>query len=87
MQDLENSNVYNDVSLEEFMTGTIEELQVGDEFNNMKINSFAKVQEIQYIKEAYNEIFNNFTKYIGQADALSYDVLLEDLRTEITKCK
>ena len=87
MQDLENSNVYNDVSLEEFMTGTIEELQVGDEFNNMKINSFAKVQEIQYIKEAYNEIFNNFTKYIGEADALSDDVLLQDLRTEITKCK
>jgi hypothetical protein len=87
MQDLENSNVYNDVSLEEFMTGTIEELQVGDEFNNMKINSFAKVQEIQYIKDAYTEIFNNFTKYIGEADALSDDVLLEDLRTEITKCK
>ena len=87
MQDLENSNVYNDVSLEEFMTGTIEELQVGDEFNNMKINSFAKVQEIQYIKDAYTEIFNNFTKYIGEADALSDDVLLADLRTEITKCK
>ena len=64
-----------------------EELLPGTIFNDQVIDVVANATEFQYIKEAYSEILTNFTKYNKEAESLSDEQLLEDLKTEITKCK
>jgi len=99
----EESNKIEVVLLEEFQSGMVgnvmalnsqellsamtEELLPGTIFNGQVIDVVANATEFQYIKEAYSEILSNFTKYNKEAESLSDEQLLEDLKTEITKCK
>ena len=99
----EESNKIEIVLLEEFQSGMVgdvmalnsqellsvmtEELLPGTIFNGQVIDVVANATEFQYIKEAYSEILSNFTKYNKEAESLSDEQLLEDLKTEITKCK
>jgi hypothetical protein len=99
----EESNKIEVVLLEEFQSGMVgdimvlnsqellsvmtEELLPGTIFNGQVIDVVANATEFQYIKEAYSEILTNFTKYNKEAESLSDEQLLEDLKTEITKCK
>lgn len=99
----EKSNKIEVVLLEEFQSGMVgdimalnsqellslmtEELLPGTIFNGQVIDTVANTAEIQYIKEAYSDILTNFTEYNKEAESLSDEQLLEDLKTEITKCK
>ena len=87
LQDLQNPSEFKLIPLVEFLNNVIDELEPGQEFSNMNIDAIVKVNEIDYIKEAYNEIFNNFTSFMGEANALTEEELMRDLKTETTKCK
>ena len=63
------------------------ELIPGTMFNGMLIDTVANATEIKYIKDAYTDILNNFTSYNQEAESLSDEQLLEELTTELTKCK
>ena len=64
-----------------------EELKAGSIFNGQVIDTVVNTAEIEYIKEAYSNILTNFTMYNKEAESLSDEQLLEDLKTELTKCK
>ncbi len=78
---------YLEFGVKSLLSQMTEELKAGSVFNGQVIETVANTAEIQYIKEAYSDILINFTEYNKEAEALSDEQLLEDLRTEITKCK
>lgn len=86
LQDLQSME-FVPMELSEFMTGVKEVLKPGTEFNAANIDSVVNVAEFAYIKEAYDDILNNFTSYMGEANSLSEEDLMVDLNKEITKCK
>ena len=75
------------LTVPELLSTMVEELTPGTLFNGQVIDTVANATEIQYIKEAYSDILTNFTNYTKEAESLSDEQLLEDLKTEITKCK
>ena len=62
-------------------------LLAGTIVNGQQINTVANPAEIRYIKDATFDYLNNFASYTKEAEALSDEQLLEDLKTEINKCK
>ncbi len=86
LQDLQSLEEV-ETDLNKFMNGVIEILEPGTEFNPIKIDTVVNVAEFDYIKDAYNEILNNFTSFMGEANSLSEEDLMADLNKEITKCK
>jgi hypothetical protein len=75
------------IGLDDLMNGVTEVLEPGSKFNATNIDSVVNVAEFDYIKGAYDEILNNFTSFMGEANALSEEDLMADLNKEITKCK
>jgi hypothetical protein len=75
------------IELAEFMNNVIEVLKPGAEFNSVNIDTVVNVAEFDYIKDAYDEILNNFASFMGEANSLSEEDLMADLNKEITKCK
>lgn len=75
------------LTVPELLSKMVEELTPGTVFNGQVIDTVANATEIQYIKEAYSDILTNFINYTKEAELLSDEQLLEDLKTEITKCK
>lgn len=78
---------YLEFSPKSLLSQMTNELAAGSVFNLQLIDTVANSAEIQYIKDAYSDILTNFTEYNKEAESLSDDQLLKDLKTEITKCK
>jgi hypothetical protein len=86
LQDLQSLEEIK-LDLDKFMNNVIEVLKPGAEFNSVNIDTVVNVAEFDYIKDAYDEILNNFTSFMGEANSLSEEDLMVDLNKEITKCK
>ena len=86
LQDLQSLEEIK-LDLDKFMNNVTEVLKQGAEFNSVNINTVVNVAEFDYIKDAYDEILNNFTSFMGEANSLSEEDLMVDLNKEITKCK
>jgi hypothetical protein len=87
LQDLQNLKEYPEFELTDFLNSVEEVFAPGEVIPNINVDTVVKVEEFAYIKEAYNDILNNFTSYIGEANSLTEEQLLSNLKKETTKCK
>lgn len=85
--DAEQSMRKNLLEVNEVLELAVQELKPGTIFNGKIIDTVANSAEIKYIKDAYSDILTNFTSYTKEAESLSDEKLLEDLKTELRKCK
>ena len=75
------------LTVNEILELTVQELKPGTIFNGQLIDTVANSAEIKYLKDAYSDILTNFTSYTKEAESLSDEKLLEELKTELRKCK
>jgi hypothetical protein len=87
LQDLQNLSSYPGFEVNDFLNSVEKVFEPGETITNINVDTVVKVEEFDYIKEAYNDILNNFTSYIGEANSLSEADLLSNLKKETTKCK
>ena len=87
LQDLQNLSEYPAFEILDFLNSIDKIYEAGETIPNLNVDTVVKVEEFDYIKEAYNDILNNFTSYMGEANSLSEEDLLSNLKKETTKCK
>ena len=61
--------------------------EVGQEINNQKLNTEVKDQEIEIIKDAYKDIFSNFTANVSEYETTEDADLNSKIIEQLTKCK
>jgi hypothetical protein len=83
-----------DIATGEVQTLPIEELfkstdvfEEGQEYTKLNLDTVVNDQEIVYIKEAYRDIFNNFTASVAEFDKLENADLNSQVLEQLTKCK
>ena len=83
-----------DINTGEILTVPMDELfkstnvfEQGDEYTKLNLNTVVNDQEIDYIKEAYQDIFNNFTASVSEFEKLDADTLNSKVLEQLTKCK
>ena len=86
LQNLE-TKAFEEFEIKDFLNSVEQVFTEGEIIPNLNVDTVVKVEEFAYIKGAYNDILNNFTSYMGEANSLSEEELLSNLREETTKCK
>jgi hypothetical protein len=83
-----------DIATGEVQTLPMEELfkstdvfEEGQEYTKLNLDTVVNDQEIVYIKEAYRDIFNNFTASVAEFDKLENADLNSQVLEQLTKCK
>ena len=61
--------------------------EVGQEITNLKLKTEIKDQEIEIIKDAYKDIFSNFTANVSEYETIEDDDLNSKIIEQLTKCK
>ena len=61
--------------------------EVGQEITNSKLNTEVKDQEIEIIKDAYKDIFSNFTANVSEYETIEDADLKSKIIEQLTKCK
>jgi hypothetical protein len=87
LQDLQNLKEYPEFEITDFLQSVERVFKPGETITNINVDTVVKVEEFDYIKGAYNDILNNFTSYMGEANSLTEEELLSNLKKETTKCK
>ena len=59
----------------------------GQEYTKLNLDTVVNDQDIAYIKEAYQDIFNNFTASVAEFDKLENADLNSQVLEQLTKCK
>ena len=59
----------------------------GQEYTKLNLDTVVNDQEIAYIKEAYQDIFNNFTASVAEFEKLENADLNSQILEQLTKCK
>jgi hypothetical protein len=87
------------VDLVDIITGEIQTLPMdqlfkstdvfeeGQEYTKLNLDTVVNDQDIAYIKEAYQDIFNNFTASVAEFEKLENADLNSQLLEQLTKCK
>jgi len=78
---------FEEFEIKDFLNSVEQVFAEGEVIPNLNVDTVVKVEEFAYIKGAYNDILNNFTSYMGEANSLSEQELLSNLKKETTKCK
>jgi hypothetical protein len=81
------TKAFEEFEIKDFLNSVEQVFAEGDVIPNLNVDTVVKVEEFAYIKGAYNDILNNFTSYMGEANSLSEEDLLSNLKKETTKCK
>lgn len=83
-----------DISTGEVQTLPMEQLfkstdvfEEGQEYTKLNLDTVVNDQEIAYIKEAYQDIFNNFTASVAEFEKLENADLNSQVLEQLTKCK
>jgi hypothetical protein len=83
-----------DISTGEVQTLPMEQLfkstdvfEEGQEYTKLNLDTVVNDQEIAYIKEAYQDIFNNFTASVAEFEKLENANLNSQVLEQLTKCK
>ena len=84
LQNLE-TKAFEEFEIKDFLNSVEQVFTEGEIIPNLNVDTVVKVEEFAYIKGAYNDILNNFTSYMGEANSLSEEELLSNLREETTK--
>lgn len=74
------------ISYEDFLN-TTEVFEEGTEYNALNVDTVVNDQEIAYIKDAYQDIFNNFTESVTEFEKLDESELNNKILEQLTKCK
>lgn len=81
-----NTGEIQTLPLDEFFK-TTDVFEEGQEYTKLNLDTVVKDQEIAYIKEAYQDIFNNFTASVAEFDKLESADLNSKVLEQLTKCK
>ena len=83
-----------DINTGEVQTLPLDELfkttnvfEEGQEYTKLNLDTVVNDQEIAYIKEAYQDIFNNFTASVAEFEKLDNANLNSKVLEQLTKCK
>ena len=74
------------ISYNDFLN-TTEVFEEGAEYNALNVDTVVNDQEIAYIKDAYQDIFNNFTQSVAEFEKLEESELNNKILEQLTKCK
>ena len=66
---------------------TTDVFEEGQEYTKLNLDTVVNDQEIAYIKEAYQDIFNNFTASVAEFEKLDNANLNSKVLEQLTKCK
>ena len=74
------------ISYEQFLTAE-NVFDEGETVENLNVDTVVNDQEITYIKEVYQDIFNNFTDSMSEFNKLDNAELSSEILDQLTKCK
>lgn len=81
-----NTGEVQTLPMEEFFK-TTDVFEEGQEYTKLNLDTVVNDQEITYIKEAYQDIFNNFTASVAEFEKLENADLNSQILEQLTKCK
>lgn len=86
VQELERGNVYA-AGPKEFLDEIVDVLSEQEEYQEIPVDPKTDPAELKPVKEAYSEIFSNFSNSMTEADEISEADLKKSILVEINKCK
>ena len=81
-----NNNEASLMSISDFLSSFENLVEQNKEFKKLNINTVVSDQEIDYIKDAYFNIFNNFTSYISSTSEMTDDELKNQIIDKFKTC-
>lgn len=81
-----NTGEVKTLPMEQLFTST-DVFEEGQEYTKLNLDTVVNDQEIAYIKEAYQDIFNNFTASVAEFEKLENADLNSQILEQLTKCK